>query len=125
MPVATRARAAVLSSSLILPRFDLARHVALSHALEAATEHALLVDIRQLDVIARERADMGDAVAHLTGADHADLLMHRLTPSRRCAYRERLSVQCTWAVLASPGSSGPAKRSAMRWVPCETSEVGA
>ena len=53
---------------------DLAVHVA-ADRVDALVEMRL-VDIREADVEALERADMGDAAAHLAGADDADALDH-------------------------------------------------
>ncbi len=54
-------------------------------AVEVAADHfrrrgeRLLRDVVQRHVVAGEREDVGDAVAHLSGADHADALdLHEL-----------------------------------------------
>src|SRR5581483_2415016 len=51
---------------------DLARHVALDHA--ARLVDRLLLDVVEGYVVAGQRHDMGDAVAHLAGADDSDRL---------------------------------------------------
>ena len=54
------------------PAGDLAAHVAVDRA-DRMLEH-FVVDVREPDVITGKRADMGDAAAHLSGADDADRL---------------------------------------------------
>ena len=58
---------------------DLARHVALDGG--ARLVDRLLLQVVEGDVVAGQRDDMGDAVAHLAGADDADRLDGR--PARR------------------------------------------
>ena len=54
--------------------------------------HVRLVDIREMDVVPFQRADMGDAVAHLPGAHNANLLdLHRALPSSHAPGYARLA----------------------------------
>ena len=70
----------------ILPLRDLARPGCGRSSLSAPWQR-LGVDVDQLDVEAGERADMGDAAAHLPGADDADgsELIERMSLRRRLA----------------------------------------
>ena len=54
---------------------DLAREVAVDRGKSGL--HAVLADIVKEHGIAGKRADMGDAVAHLAGPDHPDLVHRR------------------------------------------------
>ena len=68
-------RDALQRRGLVLVRDLAARDLAGDVAVDApaiARSSALGVDIAEPHVIAGERADMGDAVAHLAGADDAD-----------------------------------------------------
>ena len=76
-PSAVRSRSSVMrpsaasrSAAVILPRCDLPVEVA-ADDLGRPVER-LLGDVVQHHVEAREREDLGDAVAHLSGADDAD-----------------------------------------------------
>ena len=68
-----RASAACARPRVIMPLRDLARPCCRSMVASAAFD-ALLGDVVEHDVVARQRADMRDAVAHLARADDADLL---------------------------------------------------
>jgi hypothetical protein len=64
--------ASAFASSVILPRPDLPAEVPVDQR-DRAVER-LLADVGHDDVIARQRADMRDAVAHLARTDDADRL---------------------------------------------------
>src|SRR6185503_7653841 len=86
---------------------DLPRHVAIDRGKTGADPVGR--DVVEEDCEAGERADMRDAVAHLTGTDNADLANFELHAVRPITMDHRLSLS------SSAASSGSAwNRSATR-----------